>query len=289
MTTTLRKPTTSSHFSVPPKAPIQCGHPFLLATEGRDDRTRPQTSSLAVPPPPPRHPSTHFTPLAPRTDNASDEPPSPPPSRPPRAGPRPRVTRALAPAASADVPQARLLPDGRAVAPPSAPPAVKAMIEAANRIRHRPYHWGGGHRRWNASGYDCSGSVSYVMHAAGLLTGAPLDSTGCAGAAAGRAAGSASTPATSTSSRSSPGCAGTPPTAKTATGPAPAGAKRPGRPAASGSATRSACWAPCRSLLDRARHPWRRAARSSQPGATADTATGQRLYGGTTRSFKRRR
>jgi hypothetical protein len=80
-------------------------------------------------------------------------------------------------AASASVPQARLLPDGRAVAPPSAPPAVRAMIEAANRIRHRPYHWGGGHRSWNARGYDCSGSVSYVMHAAGLLE-YPLDSTG---------------------------------------------------------------------------------------------------------------
>lgn len=79
--------------------------------------------------------------------------------------------------AGATVPQARLLPDGRAVAPPSAPPAVKAMIEAANRIRHRPYVWGGGHRHWNSRGYYCSGSVSYVMHAAGLLEW-PLDSTG---------------------------------------------------------------------------------------------------------------
>jgi cell wall-associated NlpC family hydrolase len=79
--------------------------------------------------------------------------------------------------AGAAVPQARLLPDGRAVAPASAPPAVKSMIEAANRIRHRPYVWGGGHRHWNSRGYDCSGSVSYVMHAAGLLEW-PLDSTG---------------------------------------------------------------------------------------------------------------
>jgi hypothetical protein len=79
--------------------------------------------------------------------------------------------------ALAKVPQATLTPGGRAVAPPSAPPAVKEMIEAANRIRHRPYHWGGGHRAWNAAGYDCSGSVSYVMHAAGLLDW-PLDSTG---------------------------------------------------------------------------------------------------------------
>jgi hypothetical protein len=79
--------------------------------------------------------------------------------------------------AGAAVPQARLLPDGRAVAPASAPPAVKSMIEAANRIRHRPYVWGGGHRHWNSRGYDCSGSVSYVMHATGLLEW-PLDSTG---------------------------------------------------------------------------------------------------------------
>ncbi|HKO37291.1 MAG TPA: hypothetical protein VJU14_02875 [Solirubrobacterales bacterium] len=81
-----------------------------------------------------------------------------------------------APAAAA-LPQAELLPSGRAVAPPSAPPAVEAMIEAANRIRHRPYKWGGGHGKWNDRGYDCSGSVSYVMHAAGLLD-YPLDSTG---------------------------------------------------------------------------------------------------------------
>ena len=80
-------------------------------------------------------------------------------------------------AAPAQPPQAKLLPGGRAVAPPSAPPAVKAMIEAANRIRHRPYRWGGGHRSWNSPGYDCSGSVSYVLHAAGLLE-SPLDSTG---------------------------------------------------------------------------------------------------------------
>src|ERR1700710_1445048 len=79
--------------------------------------------------------------------------------------------------AQAHVPQATLPPGGRAITPPGAPPAVKAMIEAANRIHHRPYHWGGGHRSWNSAGYDCSGSVSYVMHAAGLLE-SPLDSTG---------------------------------------------------------------------------------------------------------------
>jgi len=79
--------------------------------------------------------------------------------------------------AAAQAPQATLTPGGRAIAPASAPPAVKAMIEAANRIRNRPYRWGGGHRSWNSRGYDCSGSVSYVMHAAGLLE-YPLDSRG---------------------------------------------------------------------------------------------------------------
>jgi hypothetical protein len=79
--------------------------------------------------------------------------------------------------AGAATPSATLLPGGRAVAPASAPPAVRAMIEAGNRIRHRPYSWGGGHRRWQSRGYDCSGSVSYVLHAAGLLE-SPLDSRG---------------------------------------------------------------------------------------------------------------
>lgn len=81
----------------------------------------------------------------------------------------------LASPALAEVPQATLARDGRAVAPDSAPDSVKAMIAAANRIRHHPYRWGGGHRSWNSRGYDCSGSVSYVLHAAGLLD-YPLDS-----------------------------------------------------------------------------------------------------------------
>jgi hypothetical protein len=87
------------------------------------------------------------------------------------------VLGASAASATAKTPQATLTPGGRAIAPASAPPAVEAMIEAANRIRHRPYRWGGGHRNWNSRGYDCSGSVSYVMHAAGLLD-YPLDSRG---------------------------------------------------------------------------------------------------------------
>jgi hypothetical protein len=61
----------------------------------------------------------------------------------------------------------------RAVAPASAPTAVKRVIAAANRIRATPYIWGGGHARWWDKGYDCSGSVSYALHGAKLLE-APL-------------------------------------------------------------------------------------------------------------------
>ena len=64
---------------------------------------------------------------------------------------------------------AALQPDGSAIAPADAPRPVRKAINAANRIRTKPYIWGGGHRRWKSKGYDCSGAVSYVIHAAGLL------------------------------------------------------------------------------------------------------------------------
>jgi hypothetical protein len=60
--------------------------------------------------------------------------------------------------------------DGRAIAPPNAPPLVKRVIAAANHINGRPYVWGGGHRSFQSKGYDCSGAVSYALHAAGLLS-----------------------------------------------------------------------------------------------------------------------
>jgi cell wall-associated NlpC family hydrolase len=69
----------------------------------------------------------------------------------------------------APVADAATLHDGVALAPAGAPEAVTAAIAAANHIRHKPYVWGGGHGSWRASGYDCSGAVSYVLHAAGLL------------------------------------------------------------------------------------------------------------------------
>jgi hypothetical protein len=58
---------------------------------------------------------------------------------------------------------------GLAYAPADAPSQVQAAIWAGDRIRLKPYRVGGGHGKWNDSAYDCSGSVSYVLHAAGLL------------------------------------------------------------------------------------------------------------------------
>jgi cell wall-associated NlpC family hydrolase len=63
----------------------------------------------------------------------------------------------------------------RAVAPTSAPIAVAQTIQAANRIAGKPYRWGGGHRRFNDSAYDCSGAVSFALRGAGLVM-TPLDS-----------------------------------------------------------------------------------------------------------------
>ncbi len=64
---------------------------------------------------------------------------------------------------------AKLTKDGLAIPPADAPQEVKDVIEAANRIAHKPYRYGGGHGKWEDSGYDCSGSVSYALHGGDLL------------------------------------------------------------------------------------------------------------------------
>jgi len=67
--------------------------------------------------------------------------------------------------------------DGLAAAPADAPQAVKDIIAAGNEIASKPYVYGGGHGKWQDRGYDCSGSVSYALHGAGLLK-VSRDSTG---------------------------------------------------------------------------------------------------------------
>jgi cell wall-associated NlpC family hydrolase len=76
-----------------------------------------------------------------------------------------------------DGPVARILANGDAVPPKGAPARVKMMIAAGNSIARTPYLWGGGHGAWQDDGYDCSGSVSFALAGAGLLS-SPLNSTG---------------------------------------------------------------------------------------------------------------
>jgi cell wall-associated NlpC family hydrolase len=90
--------------------------------------------------------------------SAVDHAPAPAPAQPP-VGP----------------PGAARLVRGEAIAPADAPTAVQRVIAAANRIRTKPYVWGGGHGRWWDRGYDCSGSVSYALHGGDLLD-SPLPS-----------------------------------------------------------------------------------------------------------------
>jgi hypothetical protein len=73
--------------------------------------------------------------------------------------------------------RAVLLADGTAAAPADAPAQVKQAIWAANSLQELPYRYGGGHNlEFDVDGgADCSGTVSFALHAAGLLK-APLDS-----------------------------------------------------------------------------------------------------------------
>ena len=77
--------------------------------------------------------------------------------------------------------KARILPDGRAVAPYGAPIAVRLAIAAGNLIHTLPYpapdvHYGSLARFWPA--YDCSAAVSFVLYGAGMLGSSALDSAG---------------------------------------------------------------------------------------------------------------
>jgi hypothetical protein len=90
--------------------------------------------------------------------------PPPPPPAPGSGG--------QAPGAPLTTPaeKAQLSPDGRVAIPPaSAPEPVKNAIYAANRITNKPYRYGGGHRRFTDSGYDCSGAVSFALRGGKLL------------------------------------------------------------------------------------------------------------------------
>jgi peptidoglycan hydrolase-like protein with peptidoglycan-binding domain len=86
--------------------------------------------------------------------------------------------RAKVNAIEADPPSAstRINADGTATAPAGAPTVVQDIVAAANQIIDTNYKYGGGHGKWNDTGYDCSGAVSFALHGGGLLA-APEDST----------------------------------------------------------------------------------------------------------------
>jgi hypothetical protein len=66
--------------------------------------------------------------------------------------------------------------NGLAAAPMSAPPAVQEIVWAGDQIIGLPYIYGGGHASFDSPGYDCSGTVSFALHGAGLLA-TPEDSS----------------------------------------------------------------------------------------------------------------
>jgi cell wall-associated NlpC family hydrolase len=79
---------------------------------------------------------------------------------------------------------AGLTSTGLAVPPPTAPNKLVAIIQAANAVARKPYVYGGGHGRladetFVDTAYDCSGSVSFALAAAGLVD-SPMDSSALA-------------------------------------------------------------------------------------------------------------
>ncbi|MGO9487625.1 MAG: hypothetical protein ACLQBB_01195 [Solirubrobacteraceae bacterium] len=66
--------------------------------------------------------------------------------------------------------------DGLAAAPMSAPASIQDIVWAGNELIGLPYIYGGGHGSFISPGYDCSATVSFALHGAGLLA-SPEDSS----------------------------------------------------------------------------------------------------------------
>ena len=109
-----------------------------------------------------------------------------PPRRPTRGAPtdaevRAELKSAFGKDSARSIDSAGLTSNGLATPPPTAPNKLVAIIQAANAVARKPYVYGGGHGRFageifSDSAYDCSGSVSYALAAAGLLD-SPMDSS----------------------------------------------------------------------------------------------------------------
>ncbi|MBV9820325.1 MAG: hypothetical protein JOZ07_18490 [Solirubrobacterales bacterium] len=81
-----------------------------------------------------------------------------------------RAAMRAAATGNADVGGIAINTGGMVQPPADAPQAVRQIIAAGNAIATLPYIWGGGHASFQADGYDCSGSVSYALAAAGLIS-----------------------------------------------------------------------------------------------------------------------
>jgi hypothetical protein len=136
-----------------------------------------------LPPLPSDHEAKVVEPVAGAGGSGAAAPDEPVEQAPPTDAPKPkgaaspsRDVELSRPSTAGDgIDQATALPNGIALPPLEAPEAVRQMIEAGNVIARSPYLWGGGHGKWVDKGYDCSGSVSFVLAAAGYLE-APLAS-----------------------------------------------------------------------------------------------------------------
>jgi cell wall-associated NlpC family hydrolase len=139
-------------------------------------------SQAKLPPLPKRSRARVVQPEAGATGVAAAEPeqdpglsdPGPKPTRAASSGGK-RASGVLAGVDGSSTTKATALSNGVALPPLEAPEAVRQIIEAGNSIARTPYKWGGGHGKWTDTGYDCSGSVSFALAAAGLLS-APLAS-----------------------------------------------------------------------------------------------------------------
>ncbi len=106
------------------------------------------------------------------TEEAGSEPQPAPAGA---SAPLGRRKKGNGPTRDAAISDAEVLKNGIALPPIEAPEEVRQIIQAGNQIARTPYLWGGGHGKWLDKGYDCSGSVSFALAAAGLLNG-PLAS-----------------------------------------------------------------------------------------------------------------
>ncbi len=143
-------------------------------------------------PKPPKKPALHLSPITAKTPNIAyagpvyektatgQVVPYVPPVTP---GQSSGATGGSAVAATAAAKPDLLVPgtlaryvNGLAAAPMSAPAVVQQVIWAGNQIIGLPYIYGGGHASFISPGYDCSGTVSFALHGASLLS-TPMDSS----------------------------------------------------------------------------------------------------------------